>query len=272
MWRISYRKRSRNRYGLARVCCLTCLFALVIFAGCATTPQKQQDNLQVNLFELLERQGYQPNIGFSGIYKPGNLIQTQAPDRQGETQPLPTPLIFMWGKDCFPGQVPQVSPFLMPDSAGRSLDSFSLDASLVGLFLPMLKFDRSLISDYRIDLGEARVHTLAKGDLSERFSPRCVDALSRAMAAGDRIEWFTVIVEAVVVDSLNIEMNWQSGTAAAARLGFLEGLQQQLVSVLTGQDQGGLGLLTNNSHQSVLQAKGPVIIGYRMRPLQPVYK
>ncbi len=272
------RKQGRIRvwiaYSLTRTCCLACLFGLVILglAGCASTHQNKEDAIPIDLFQLLIEMGYQPNRGLAGIYEPGNLIQTKEPGAQGKPVAFSTPIVFKWRKDCFPDQNPHVSPFVVPDTVGRTSDAFSLDASLVRLFLPMLKFDRSSVSDYRIELGKARIHTLAKGDLSHNFSPNCVKALSRAMADDDRIEWFSVIVEAVVVDSLTIEMKWQSGTDAAFRLGILDTLKQQLAGIFTGQDRSGLGLLTNNSHQSVLQAKQSVIIGYRMRPIQPVMR
>jgi len=243
--------------------------------SCQSEPPRDRP-LQVDLFQLLEQRGYRPNLGLAGIYAPGNVIQTTAPDGRGEPRPLPTPLLFKWRADCFPGQAPRVSAFVLPDSAGRSADAISLDASLAQMLLPALKLDRNLVTDYRVELGGAEVHTLAKGDISERFSPGCVEALSRAMAGGDRIEWFGVIVEAVIVSSLSIEMSWQIGTSASARLRYLNLMQQQLATVLTGReeagDMAGIGLVADDARQSALRADGPVIIGYRARPLQPIYE
>jgi hypothetical protein len=254
---------------------LACLFGLTVFAGCESAPPRDQV-AQSSLFDLLEQRGYRPNPGLAGIYAPGNLIQTQALDDRGQPRPLASPILFMWRADCLPDHNPRVSSFVLPDSAGRSGSVFSLDAGLSQLLLPAIKLDRSLLTDYRIELGEAEVHTLAKGDISQRFSPRCVNALARAIDDGDAVEWFAVIVEAVVVNSLNIEMSWQAGAGASARLSYLDRLQRQLATALTGKEAaeatGDIGLVNDNARQSVLRANGPVIIGYRARPLQPVYQ
>jgi hypothetical protein len=182
----------------------------------------------------------------------------------------------MWRADCFPGQVPRTAPFVLPQSSGHSGSAFSLDAGVAQLLLPFLKFDRKVLSDYRVELGEGNVHTLAKGDLSRRLSARCVDALSKAIADGDGSDWFAVIVEAVVVDGLKIEVSWQTGSSAGARMNYLGLVQNQLAKALSAETQGGGGagveLVTDDARRSVIRADGPVIVGYRARPLQPVFE
>jgi hypothetical protein len=85
-----------------------------------------------------------------------------------------------------------------------------------------------------------------------------------------------VILESVTVDGLNIEVSWQASTGAAARLGYLDLVQRQLSKAIsTGSEDArpaGVGLVADNARRSVIRADGPVIIGYRARPLQPVYE
>lgn len=276
MWGTDRPARQGSKNGsAASAAWLICLCGLALLTGCAPVPTKQQP-AEANLFELLKGRGYEPNLGLAGIYEPGNLIQTMAPGDQGGPGPLRTPMVFMWRSDCFPGQKPRVAPFVLPQTSGRSGSAFSLDAGLAQLLLPFLKFDRSVLSDYRVELGDGHVHTLAKGDLSRQFSPRCVDALSRAIADGDHVDWFAVIVEAVVVDGLNIEVSWQASTGAAARLNYLGLVQQQLAAALSAEPAGGGGagieLAADDARRSVIRADGPVIVGYRVRPLQAVYE
>jgi hypothetical protein len=247
--------------------------ALVLLGGCAAPPPRESGLEDV--FAILESQGFTPNVGLSGAYGPGNVIQTAQMDRQGREQVLASPVVFLWGADCFPGQVPQVSPFGLGASSGRDASSIRLDARLLGLLVPGLAFDRSAVADYRLELRDPKVHTLAKGDLSRRFSRRCVDDLAGALEDGDRIEWYAVITEAVVADSLTLELDWRAGTSAAARLAQQATVGGQLAGMIGAAAPGltpdaSLEVASANERQSAVRIDGPVIVGYRPRPLQPV--
>jgi len=144
--------------------------------------------------------------------------------------------------------------------------------------MPSLKLSRQSLLDYRLDLENPQVYTFAKGDLSRQFSEKCVQALANALEDGDKPEWFSVIIEAVIVDTLTLEMNWRSGSSVEGRVAQRNQVMQQLGSILGSYSKGfrppeaELELLTDNEKQSVIKTKGPVIIGYRSRPLQPVYE
>jgi hypothetical protein len=249
--------------------------ALGLLAACAA-PAPEKSGLK-DVFAVLESQGYSPNVGLSGAYAPGNVIQTTQLDARGQEQALASPIVFLWGSDCFPDQAPRVSPFGLPESSGREASAFRLDAGLLSLFVPALKIDRSSVLDYRLELSNPQVHTLAKGDLSRRFAQRCVDDLAQALEDGDRIEWYAVVTEAVIADSLTLEMDWRAGTAAGVRLAQQAAVGQQLVSLVSGATPGGGGLAASvevaadNEKQTAIRMDSPVIVGYRPRPLQPVY-
>lgn len=183
-----------------------------------------------------------------------------------------------WGSDCFPGQSPRVAPFVLPDSQGAQANSISLGASMLSLFIPSLNFNRQSLANYRLDLENTQVHTFAKGDLSQQFSEKCVQSLARAIKAGDRIGFFAIILEAVISEGMTLELNWQSGTAVEARAAQRNQAMQQLGSILSGYSEklqgsgSGLKVTQDNAKKSVIKTNNPVIIGYRIRPLQPVYK
>ena len=77
---------------------------------------------------------------------------------------------------------------------------------------------------------------------------------------------------------MTLELNWQSGTAAEARAAQRNQAMQQLGSILSGYSEklkgsgSGLAVTQDNAKKSVIKTNNPVIIGYRIRPLQPVYK
>lgn len=248
----------------------------IIVIGCAA-PMSDQGGLS-DIFDILQQQGYEANVGLSGIYEPGNVLQTAQAGTDGKADTLASPIVFAWGSDCFPDQSPRVAPFVLPDSQGAQANSISIGATMLSLFIPSLNFNRQSLANYQLDLENTRVHTFAKGDLSHQFSEKCVQALARAIEDGDKIEWFAIILEAVISDGMTLELNWQSGTAAEARAAQRNQAMQQLGSILSGYSEklkgsgSGLAVTQDNAKKSVIKTNNPVIIGYRIRPLQPVYK
>ena len=248
----------------------------IIFLGCAA-PMSNQGGLS-DIFDILEQQGYEANVGLSGIFEPGNILQTAQAGTDGQADALASPIVFAWGSDCFPDQAPRVAPFVLPDSQGAQANSISLGASMLSLFIPSLNFDRQSLANYQLDLENTQVHTFAKADLSRQFSEKCVQALALAIEDGDKIEWFAIIIEAVIADGMNLEMNWQTGTSLEGRTAQRNQVMQQLGSILSGYSEkfqasgSGLEVTQDNAKKSVIKTNNPVIIGYRIRPLQPVYK
>ena len=247
-----------------------------IFLGCAA-PMSDQGGLS-DIFDILEQQGYEANVGLSGIYEPGNVLQTAQAGSDGQAVPLASPIIFAWGSDCFPDQSPRVAPFVLPDSQGAQANSISLGASMLSLFIPSLNFNRQSLANYHLDFENTSVYTFAKGDLSQQFSEKCVQSLARAIEAGENIELFAIIIESVIAEGMTLELNWQSGTAVEARTAQRNQAMQQLGSILSGYSEklqgssSGLEVTQDNAKKSVIKTDNPVIIGYRIRPLQPVYK
>lgn len=250
--------------------------AAVILLGCAA-PMPGQGGLG-DIFEILGQQGYQANVGLSGIYEPGNVIQTTQEGSDGRPAALASPIIFAWGSDCFPDRTPRAAPFVLPDSQGTQANSISIGAGILSLLIPSLTFSHQALTDYRLDLENTQVYTFAKGDLSRQFSEKCVRALAQAIEDGDKIEWYSIIIEAVIADALTLEMDWRSGASVEGRSAQRDQIMQQLGAILGGYSESfrktgsGLELTLDNEKKSVIRTDSPVIVGYRIRPLQPVYE
>jgi len=250
--------------------------AITMLLGCAG-PMPRQSGLG-DIFEILEQQGYQANVGLSGIYEPGNVIQTTQEGPGGRPAALASPIVFAWGSDCFPDRTPRVAPFVLPDSQGTQANSISIGAGILSLLIPSLSFSHQTLTDYRLDLENTQVYTFAKGDLSRQFSDKCVRALAQAIADGDKVEWYSIITEAVIADALTFEMDWRSGASVEARSAQRDQVMQQLGSILGGYSDSfqkpgsGLELTHDSEKKSVIRTDSPVIVGYRIRPLQPVYE
>jgi hypothetical protein len=228
-----------------------------------------------DIFLILNEQGYTANVGLSGIYRPGNVIQLMEGGMDLPERQLLSPLLFLWGSDCFPGVEPRDSHFALPEYAGTSSASLSLEPNMLVRLLPRLRVESAAVADYSLKLENTRVQTIARADLSGRFSDRCVKALRQALDDGDKIGWFAVVVEAVVSDSLAFEVRWKVDSSAKARAALKNELQQTLASV-EGERGGANGLEINlaadDEKKTVILAKGLVVIGYRARPLQPQYE
>ncbi len=255
---------------------MTVLVLGATIASCGVPTKPTQEDAMQDVIQLLEGQGFTPNIGLSGTYGPGNVIQTTESGAEG-ARPLPSPVVFLWASDCFPGQAPRTSAFVLPDSYERRAGSVSMGVKILALLLPSLNVDRSAVSDYTMTLGDTEVQTFAKGDLSHQFSEKCVQALVQAMEDGDQIDWFSVIVEAVVADSLTLRILWRENTSVGARASQKSSIKDQLGRILRGAASSALpvsasvGVESESDKITVLQSNVPVIVGYRIRPLQPVY-
>ena len=243
--------------------------------------QKGRSGLS-DIFHILKEQDYTANVGFDGTYRPGSVIQTMERGQDGSERQLASPLLFLWGSDCFPDLQPRESQFVLPESAGTAAASLSLTARTLSQLMPALRLDNSAVATYRLKFDNLRVETIAKADLSMSFSEKCVAALSQAVEhvddlPGEKIEWFSVIVAAIVADSLTFEMNWRTGLSGETRAAVRAQVEEQL-SGLVGQGEGEVSsggevaLTLDNEKTTVMAAKGLVVVGYRPRPLQPQYE
>lgn len=263
---------SRARRLLAAVAALAVLSSLLIYMS--RRPEPEADGL-TDLFAVLEAQGYVANAGFSGNYQPGNIVRTaeQAPD--GGERRLAQPVVFMWGTDCFEGSKSRDSAFVIADSEGSSTASLTLGSDALRRWLPAFSIADNAASSYSLSFENTHVQTFALADLSGAFSPRCVQALSGALAAGDAADWFAIVVEAVVADGLSMHVDWQSTLNAGARAAIAESardaLQQLTSAPQTPATSDNARIEIQDRERTVISAPGPLIVAYRVRPIQPRY-
>jgi len=227
-----------------------------------------------DIFKILQDQGYSANIGFSGVFGPGNVVQIAERGPNREERTLPTPVLFLWGADCFPGMTPRIDPFALPQTSGMSSASLNVGAEALAKLVPKLQVDSRAIVEYTLKIENLRVHTFAKGDLSGSFSDKCVHAYDRQISAGDKPEWFAIILDAVVAERLNFEMKWSADTSAKERAAATrdaeEALSQMLTTARPGKEapEASVQLKSQDQEHTIIAAEGPVFIGYRARPMQ----
>jgi hypothetical protein len=229
---------------------------------------------QEDVFRLLENKGYTPNAGFSGLFRPGNLIQVTEQEADGKEHPIAAPVLFAWSDECFPGQVPRTQEFTIPQGTGSVSTSLNIGREAATRLMPSLKFGSEAVADYSLKLENTRVQAFAKGDLSGRFSAQCVEKLKRAIRAGDKIQWFQLILASVVADAVTIQVRWKETTSADARLQLIQDAKSALEKAATPgvpSDGSGVhvGITNNSSKETTISGAGLLIIGYQSRPIQP---
>jgi hypothetical protein len=243
------------------------LLAAVAVASAACVPRPPPAN---EVLRKLAQEGYTPNAGLSRLFEPGNVIQTTELGPEGKPRALSPPLVVAWASDCFPQQEPRESPFAVAAESASSSRGLSLQGPDVLNFVPGLSLDAGGVSGYQLTLQNPRVRAFAKADLSEKLSPKCVHGLSGTIHAGDRPEWFAVVVEAVVVDSLRLQIHWASGVELGVRERLTSSAAQALNAVAgAGSARGAAArIAATDETTSALELQGAAIVAYRARPLQ----
>lgn len=228
----------------------------------------------VDVFETLESQGYSHNVGLSGMYRPGDIVQVMEAMPGGKEQMLPAPIIFLWASDCFPERSPRIAPFTLPQTSGTSSARLGLGANGVSAILPSLELDSAATVDYNLKLENVTVQTLAKGDLSGNLSPYCIEALERQVRAGDKADWFAVVLESVVSDKLLLEIKWKDATSVDARASIVKNMENDLVQLAKKEGKKlpvpevNVGVKSEDAKRTIIETHGSVVFGYRARSMQ----
>jgi hypothetical protein len=210
-----------------------------------------------------------PNPSLSGQYEPGALVRST--ERRGDkTVSLNRPTIVRWAPDCFPGIVLRRQEFPLPEIRGTSSGHLTLDTASTKFFLPQLNLGRRSASDVTLRLGKPQIITVASGQLSGQFSEMCVNTLNLALASGDRLDSFGVIVETVVATGLEFRVNWSDNVSGAARQDTRRHLENVIQSLAPAQQtslRSSIKALGSDTQSSILQTTEEVVLGYRVRPL-----
>lgn len=247
---------------------------LLVFAGFWGYMFISKSEKSATLSSILKKQGYTPNVGFSGVFSPGNVVQVKEQGADGNEHSLVTPVVFLWSSDCFPGMTPKVDPYVLPQISGTRSASLNIGTKALSRFIPSLQTDNKAVIAYTLKVVNPHVHTFAKGIISGQFSQKCVQAYDRQIKAGDKPEWFAVIVDAIIADQLTLEIEWNANTSAEARAeatrqatGALSRIQKT-TSAGDKSPEVSIRLKSEDKERTVIAAEGAVIIAYRARPLQ----
>jgi hypothetical protein len=229
-----------------------------------------------DFFVLLDQRGYTPNIGFSGAFRPGNVIQVMEEGSDAKDRQLAAPLVVVWGDRCFPGRTPRTLEFTLPEFQGQSSADLTLSADVLSRMMPSLKLENNAVANYSLTLENTRIQTFAKADLSSEFSAPCVAALRTAIDGGDKVEWLRVVIEAIVADALRLQVDWRDNISMETRETMANNVEKALSQTAAASNKDGdkpelmAAVTKNDTRRSTISAKGLVIVGYRARPLQPV--
>lgn len=231
-----------------------------------------------NFFKVLEEQGYRPNPGFSGNFAPGNVVQLSEIGPDGTERPLEPPLVVLWKDQCFPDKALNSSIYVLPELAGEGAASINLGADFIHRAVPALQVESGAALSYSMKLEDTRVLSFAKLDLSQQFSDVCVQRLEKELLQGNKAEWYGVILEAVVSEGISFTIDWRENASAEARSKNSEKAKQALSTMLeptAGVDlmpTGTVKFSGNSNKTTTLKADGRVVVGYRVRRLEPMYE
>jgi hypothetical protein len=227
-WNLTQTRRGDGKMSLKHFLKKTSLIITVIGLSSCATP---------DIFESLRETGYIMNPNFSGAYEPGTLIQTTRVDREGKVRPFKTPVVITLGADCFPGKVPQQKDLVLPTSPGQRTVSLDFGANALTSMASLLNINAGLVKNYSLSFEKPQVIYYPISDIFGQLSPKCVNALRAMQQAGNKLEWFEIIYEIVVANSLTFTLEWSAGATMEARLAQTNDVQQQVEGWVEAQPQ-----------------------------------
>lgn len=248
-------------------------------------PSSRSAEPLVDIFDHLKTHGFVPNTSLGGRFRPGDVLQVMQPNPGGpQTAPqrLSMPILALRAKECFPGLEPARAAFPLPDVARATEASLGIEGARLAEVFPGLAIAESAARSYRLTFDQPEVLSFAKLDLSGTFAMSCAEKVRRALAAGDRLEWFVTVVEVVEAQGLTLEVTWRSGTDGNLRAS----IENQAVKALDdlsgapgtkapephspdGSIALGVRVAARDDRTMVLRVDTPVLLGYRARPIEP---
>lgn len=225
-----------------------------------------------DVFTLLSGLGYEANTGLSAMFQPGDVIQRLELGPDGTPRTLARPVVFQWSTECFPGLTPVESAAPFPSTG-------TLGWNGLPSLAPASDGGPGPVAAYGLRLRNPRVLTLAKGDISGKFSSACVNALKAALQAGDKMEWFETVVESVVADGVALEIAWKPEAPVVAREQATDAVQRAMAVTAADRapdappqaDTAAVTVASNDERAAVVQRQGLVVLGYRARPMQAIH-
>jgi hypothetical protein len=131
--------------------------------------------------------------------------------------------------------------------------------------LPQLNLAGQGAKSYSLEIENPQVETFTKGELSESFSPLCVQRFSSAIQGGEQAAWYATIVETVIADALTLTLEWETKTSGDAHAKLAAAARKGLPA-----PKGTVDMRLDSAEKTVLRATGPLVLGYRYRPMEPV--
>lgn len=218
---------------------------------------------EVDLEQWLAERDLVLNPGFAGHYRPGTVVKTHTLGADGGVRELARPEVVLWSEKCFPGKTPRAADFPLPNRLGRRETSLRLGGEKARKLLPSFEVEGA--KSWALEVSQPRLETFALSELSRQFSDECLDVLEQMFDTGTDPAWLATILEAVVADELRITIDWQAGLGAEARTEraakAAKKAGSETLAVKVGAEGGG---------REVLEAKGPVVVAYKLKAMRPV--
>lgn len=202
--------------------------------------------------------GFNENIGFRANLSPGSLIQVAGATNTAQHEQYTLPRLFMPGADCYPDLQVTETGFYPAAGKQENAHGFFFNNVMLGYFLPQLHFLKDEGLSYTLNITKTKSLSFARGKMMGHMSDNCVQALTLALNDGDKLEWFRLVMDVLVVDEIRLELHWLQQTATEkARLKAL--IKQAL------NNEASILDLTDSSVEIIFTRR--FILAYKAQPL-----
>ena len=249
------KKKRKNRKPKLSKRSLIFLIAVIIALGIylfRTFIQIKPMDPMMKLFSLVENNGFTPNYILSSNLLPGAIVQIKDElGTDGKERSLKNPILVFEASECFNTDSPVISPIPQIELSGSEGARINLSTTAALSYLPQFGAQATAIKEFIIHLGSTKLWSYPKGVFMSGISSNCARILDDARKMGDKTEWYKVVQDVIVSDSIEVEIVWKHEPDVS------------ILTSLTKEDISNKVKLSLGSHSKLntrLTCKQPIVI------------
>lgn len=205
-----------------------------------------------NQEKALSLDAHQPYQHGLSDYLPGSVVQTQQLNKTNQLITLDKPVSHLAAKTCYPNLVAQTQHTTINTKTQLNTPVLTdLDTKVV--LLPDLSDVEHLLKSQQVRFANVSKLEISKGLLNLGISSVCLASMQNAVDYGNKIDYYAIIKQAFVADSVVYEMVYHDNVNSTSISKVTTAIQNYFA---------GTTVVDSYSTTQHIKIKGPIVIAY----------